>query len=119
MKFVEWKVYPKPSSQWIVQASRKDGSDGMQSFPIGFSYSIGLVPFSMQGSHENQVLCAISNWTDQTRRPTPPNRKSILGTLQLNGIVNQTITPAMYFSTLSSYKFVISPEGNGVDTHRT
>jgi hypothetical protein len=48
------------------------------------------------------------------------NREKIISVLSTNGIPKmQNIEPSEYFTELPSYKFVVSPEGNGVDTHRT
>jgi hypothetical protein len=41
-----------------------------------------------------------------------------LSTLQQNNIHNLSLNPQDYFKNLSEYKFVISPEGNGIDCHR-
>jgi len=71
------------------------------------------------GSHENLVLCAINPATDKRRRRNSPiTRESIVETLKHNNINNQTIGQVEYFKTLPTYKFVISPEGNGIDCHR-
>ena len=65
------------------------------------------------------VLCAINGGTDQRRRGSAPiNRKHILETLSNNGIQNICIEPDKYFTVLPKYKFIISPEGNGIDCHR-
>jgi hypothetical protein len=61
-------------------------------------------------------MCAVLTDTDQRRRPNGTNRKGIVQTLEKNGILN-TYTDN-YFEDLPKYKFVISPEGNGIDCHR-
>ena len=72
------------------------------------------------GEHGNLVLCAISSKTDNTRRGNSLiNRASILKQLAANGINNINMPVNQYFYNLPRYKFIISPEGNGVDTHRT
>jgi len=70
------------------------------------------------GPHDKLVLCAINPGTDSRRRPTGINRWQILNTLQKNNIHNTQLQGESYFSSLPSYKFVISPEGNGIDCHR-
>jgi hypothetical protein len=71
------------------------------------------------GSHSNTVLCACADDTDTLRRgSSSKNRKTILATLASNGIKNTRLNPNEYFESLPSYKFVISPEGNGIDCHR-
>ena len=70
------------------------------------------------GNHENTVLCAINEYTDRIRRPSGINRFSILSTLSKNNIKNSVLNHTSYFRDLPNYKFVISPEGNGIDCHR-
>lgn len=118
----EWQQLLKNPSDLIVQASSMDCDDGWRSWPIGMSWQYvhnfqkgEKIQF---GSHSNLVLCAISWGTDQRRRPSGVNRRSILATLSANGIPNQMIHHTQYFDALPSYKFVISPEGNGIDCHR-
>jgi len=120
MKLLEWQNTEKHTSSLIVQASPTDESDTFQPFPIGMSfeylyhYKKGI---SLQiGDHKNTVLCAISTHTDKKRRPTGINRENIVNTLKLNNITN--IKTKSYFDILPTYKFVISPEGNGIDCHR-
>ncbi len=38
--------------------------------------------------------------------------------LHKNGITHRLIEHTQYFETLPSYKFIVSPEGNGIDCHR-
>jgi hypothetical protein len=70
------------------------------------------------GSHQNTVLCAISSISDFRRRPNGINRRSILSNLEKSGIKNVNLSGVDYFNELPCYKFVISPEGNGIDCHR-
>jgi glycosyltransferase involved in cell wall biosynthesis len=109
------KTYKRPR-ELIVQASSMNNDDAWMPFPIGMSYVYpGTFTF---GDHSRRVFCAINPNTDIVRRPSGTNRRSILATLQSNGITNVHIDPEAYYSNLPSYKFVISPEGNGVDCHR-
>lgn len=117
MTLKEWQKEQKPVEDLIVQASAPDGSDSFLPFPIGMSYGY-RADSSQLGSHENLVLCSYLNGTDNRRRPKGLNRRSIEVILQKNGIVNKTLEVRDYFSMLPSYKFVISPEGNGIDCHR-
>jgi len=118
----EWQKIKKNTSDLIVQASVKDGSDSFtETFPIGFSwqYANELDKEAIQfGSHDDLILCAINEITDQQRRPDGINRRLILQNLQGNGIPNVSLDSKDYFSKLASYKFVVSPEGNGIDCHR-
>jgi hypothetical protein len=122
MLLQEWQNTLKPISDLIVQASVKDGSDSWQPFPIGMSWEYVLNykrgDILQIGSHKNLVLLAIEENTDQRRRPSGTNRKTIVSTLRNNHIYNSKLEHAIYFSQLPTYKFVISPEGNGVDCHR-
>jgi hypothetical protein len=104
----------------IVQASEPDGSDSWQPFPIGMSWHFGFVKdgWNHVGEHTETVLCSIGSSTDMNRRPSGINRTSILETLAASGIHNTELTPDTYFFSLPQYKFVISPEGNGIDCHR-
>lgn len=81
------------------------------------------------GSHENTVLCKISDWTDQWRRPNEKNRKTIINNLANNGIINTCPKfdfreymilddVIQYYDGLAKHKFIISPEGNSKDSHR-
>jgi len=121
----EWQQIFKPTNDLIVQASKTDGSDGWQPFPIGMQYQYinnHHKNTSIQiGNHEQTVLFCINTHTDQQRRPHPthqPNRITMTHHLKQNQIHNQTFAPDTYFDILPQYKFVISPEGNGIDCHR-
>ncbi len=118
----EWQQIVKNPSDMIVQASSMDCDDGWRPWPIGMSWQY-VHNFkkgeSLQlGTHTNLVFCGISWGTDQHRRPSGINRRSILATLERNKIPNQVIHHTQYFDKLPSYKFIISPEGNGIDCHR-
>jgi hypothetical protein len=111
----EWQITRKDPENLIIQASTRDGLDGWTEFPIGMGYAYSDYQF---GEHNKLVLCAISTHTDKHRRPRAPNRESIVETLTENGIPNTLLHHSEYFKSLPSYKFVISPEGNGIDCHR-
>lgn len=118
----EWQQLEKDLSECIIQASAPEGDDSWQPFPIGMSWQIGYF-FDryrryQKGHHEFDILCAISAKTDSERRPSSPNRQSFLATLLAKGIENLELDPETYYASLPHYKFVISPEGNGIDCHR-
>lgn len=119
-----WQKQPKKKEELLYNCSEFDRQeDGWIPFTIGMSYQIANHTETIQtfhtGSHDQLVLCAVSPWTDRTRRGNTTNcRDRILERLFVNGISNQTLNPASYFQTLPNYKFVISPEGNGIDCHR-
>ena len=119
---LEWQKTKKPKSEYLYNCSEFDRlCDGWVPFTIGMGYkfmNIQNIELSQIGNHENLVLCAISPWTDKNRRPTGQNRESILHKLQQNKIYNCTLHENDYFHSLPNYKFVVSPEGNGVDCHR-
>jgi hypothetical protein len=120
----EWQTMQKEKKDLIVQASTLDGRDGQQPFPIGMSYQYLLhdnwKKETQIGSHDNLVLCAIRPHTDHNSRNKlrKTSRNTALQVLARNGITNTMVGGDQYFVTLPTYKFVISPEGNGVDCHR-
>lgn len=122
MKFTlrQWQQMHKDPNEYIIQASSVDGQDRPTAMSIGMSYCIGEYKDKLHtiqhGPHNNLALCAISENTDQRRRG--PVRKTILERLKVNNIENVKLEPDKYFKLLPSYKFVISPEGNGIDCHR-
>jgi 6-pyruvoyl-tetrahydropterin synthase len=118
----EWQKTLKPISDLIVQASSKDRDDSWQEWPIGMSWQYALnyeKGDSLQiGNHNILVLSAMRKETDQKRRPYGVNRFSISENLSKNGIITSHIDHETYFSILPFCKFVVSPEGNGIDCHR-
>jgi len=110
----EWQKMDTDVPNLIVQASVIDGSDSEQPFPIGMGYK--YKGQQMKGPHDQIVMCAVVTETDQRRRPNGTNRKEIIQILDKNGIKNKLTDT--YFDDLPKYKFVISPEGNGIDCHR-
>jgi hypothetical protein len=121
MDLVTWQITYKDSSSLIVQASSTNEDDAWMPFPIGMCYHYPSQSFKGHrlqiGTHEKTVLFSIKPTTDSRRRPIV-NRMTILKTLNLNGIHNTPCSPDVYYDSLPSYKFVISPEGNGIDCHR-
>jgi hypothetical protein len=117
----EMQLIDKDINNLIIQASTVDGKDGWQSFPIGmqFSFINNYIKEIQIGKHENTVLCAVRINTDKHRRGTLPiNREFIINNLKQNNINNENLKSNIYFESLPKYKFVISPEGNGIDCHR-
>jgi hypothetical protein len=119
---VQWQKERKDEKQLIVQSSLEDGSDGFVPYPIGMGYKFLNCNKNIEyqlGDHENLVLCAIAPTTDGIRRRGQfLTRKMILETLGERNIINKLLSEEEYFAKLPSYKFVISPEGNGIDCHR-
>ena len=119
----EWQKIFKNPKDLIIQASALDGIDSWQSHSIGMSYNyvhVYSVGKDLQvGSHSNTVCCAIHEGTDQSRRGSQSiTRRSIIETLKKNNIYNTMLHYIIYYESLPNYKFVISPEGNGIDCHR-
>ena len=120
----EWqsKRYNIIKEELIVQASDITGGDGWQSFPIGMQYNFAAYGEALFSNkllpRDEMVLCAILDTTDQSRRSNClVNRSNILATTSI-GNTNQKLKPEYYFKDLPKYKFVVSPEGNGIDCHR-
>ena len=118
-----WQQMIKPRNEWLYNCSECIFlNDEWVSFPIGMGWTIINQQISLKelqyGSHDKLVLCAIRTSTDQRRRPTGLNRNAILETIRSNQIENIEMETSLYFRELPKYKFVISPEGNGIDCHR-
>lgn len=115
-----WQNILKTKGNLIINASAIDGSDSPQKFPIGMCYNyISYQKLETQiGHHSNLVFCGVTPHTDTRRRKNGQTRQTVLRTLESNGIQNTVLSPLEYFTQLPNYKFVISPEGNGVDCHR-
>ena len=126
LTLLEWQIIFKPLEELIVQPSIKDGSDRSEKFDfsIGMGYLYATLSKEKQkeiqiGSHSKLVLCAVNDRTDMRRRGMSNiNRKKILEIIKKNGIDNVRLKPDSYYESLGEYKFIISPEGNGIDCHR-
>lgn len=119
-----WQQTLKPKEELLYNCSEFETcEDGWVDFPIGMGAKFAMYSGSLEstqlGHHYHTVLCCIADWTDSMkRRPNPPNRRSYLQTLANNGIRNLQMDETIYFAALPHVKFVISPEGNGIDCHR-
>jgi hypothetical protein len=121
-KLENWQKSFKPLHELIVQASSMDCDDGWRPWPIGMSWQYIHNFFKGEkiqiGDHQNLVVCSVSTGTDHSRRPNGINRNLIVNNLQKNGLQNVHFNHTDYFNILPTYKFVVSPEGNGIDCHR-
>ena len=126
MTLREWQNVLKNPNELIVQNSTLDQQDGITASSIGMSFQYvkalninkDLNNYQI-GTHDNLVLCSISDSTDGRRRGNDNiNRKKIIETLEKNNIKNENNEYLTYFMKLPRYKFIISPEGNGIDCHR-
>ncbi len=119
-----WQNYVKEKSEFIVQASSMDADDGWRPWSIGYCYPFVSVYDAkggealQLGGHQELYLCAVRPHTDRLRRPSGINRDLILEKLKQNGIHNSSYDWTGYMLALPNTKFVISPEGNGIDCHR-
>lgn len=128
MTLREWQNCIKPLEQLIVQASTIDYPDGLTNCSIGMCYGYSkFIKNSNEekyiltqiGNHSKLVNCSIGERTDMRRRGNNLiNRINILKILEKNNIYNVSIDNSSYYHELPNYKFVISPEGNGIDCHR-
>jgi len=126
MTLRQWQNAIKSPDNLIVQNSTLDQQDGITASSIGMSYQFinslkenNKINDYQIGSHKNLVLCCISEYTDSRRRSNNKiNRKNILETLKIKNIKNENYQALEYFMKLPTYKFIISPEGNGIDCHR-
>jgi hypothetical protein len=122
MKLSEWQQLRKPREELLYNCSEYSAkNDEWVPFPIGMSWQ--LLEYQKEltliqlGPHDQTVLCALGLGTDRRRRPAF-NRDHIVQILEWNGITNQYSAANNYLESLPQYKFVISPEGNGIDCHR-
>lgn len=119
-----WQKLIKPSCEWLYNCSEHTHlNDEWVPFSIGMGWTIINQNINIEelqlGTHDQFVFCAINPTTDQRRRGNERiNREKILETLHFSGISNIVVDPTNYFRELPKYKFVISPEGNGIDCHR-
>lgn len=115
-----WQQIVKNPKDFILQASTINEWDGWQPFPIGMSFR--WTDFedkwvsSQIGTHTNLILVCVAERSDSIRRPI--HRASIVKSLQIKGFRNIRLNHDDYIMRLRDYKFVVSPEGNGVDCHR-
>ena len=119
----EWQQLQKPITEVIVQASAIDGSDSWQTWPIGMGYEFltYLDDFkrNQKGQHKETVLCCFIAGTDDRRRKFGFNRRKIEYELHKRQIYNLPfVRKQTYWKALLDHKFIISPEGNGIDCHR-
>jgi len=120
----EWQKTKKPLNDIIIQGSVTDHSDSWTPWTIGMQYSYCKLSEEEQksiqvGSHNKLILCAINGNTDKRRRGNNVIcRKKIIETLGINEIFNEWINPIEHYKKVANYKFLVSPEGNGIDCHR-
>ncbi len=121
----QWIGIAKPLSQWLVNCSEfVHSEDRFVPYPIGMSWQIAAYEGNLgalvtEGAHSRLALCNVYPTTDERRRgATAVNRRQILMNLARIGIHNNFVEYVEYITKLKDYKFAVSPEGNGIDTHR-
>jgi hypothetical protein len=142
MTFDEWIKFITPIDDMFFNTSGSGNVDlGIYKWPrfgdpiinepIGVSISITpeiidecfkKIHSGENGTHVNSQLvnCCFKISNDNNRRGKKSiNRKIIDKNLKCNGISNRKLPPKEFISDIVKSKFVISPEGNGVDTHRS
>ena len=123
MTLETWQKIKKPVNSLLVQGSTTDGTDGWQDWSIGYNWRyMKLSNFEKGqiqiGNHNKLLMFAISSNTDKRRKKHNINRFKIIEILKKQGFNNNIIKCNEYFKELPNNKFVISPEGNGIDCHR-
>lgn len=124
-KFKDWLTIPIELHDIIINASVKNGSDSFVDEPIGVCYhylTSNEKKAFINHPQMNSQLClsSMSITTDRYRRANAKiNRRTIANTLLRKNFI-QTIrgSPDNFYKNIGKFKFVICPEGNGVDTHR-
>ena len=128
MTFNDWLTYEISTSDIIINSSVQDLSDRLTNLPIGVQHDFLKYHFDnhnndfLNHSQKNTSLCleSFSRNTDRNRRGEHNiNRYSITAILNgKNFITKQRFEGTNYFKNIGKFKFVICPEGNGIDTHR-
>jgi hypothetical protein len=124
MTLREWQKTPKDINSLIVQASSEKEDDGLTKSPIGLCFNflldLDIIKSYHLSDHSNLVINLYNDCTDNSRRGhLLINRKNVKKILKKNNIkFNEHQTAQNYYRSLPTYKFVISPEGNGIDCHR-
>jgi hypothetical protein len=123
----EWQLSLKPRGELLYNCSEFSHlNDEWVPFSIGMGWSVdrffgngGTLADFQLGTHERTAMLAINPHTDARRRGDQPRcRAAYVQTLARNGFLNASFEHEDYFRQLPHYKFIISPEGNGIDCHR-
>lgn len=119
----EWRTSKRQGRPIMAAASILPDLDAMSTHTIGFSPFLWSVAEKHTVERERDILLhfCIDPGTDARRRAKcKVNRASIVKTLEQNGFVNMPrVSANEYWQQLQRSKFVASPEGNGIDCHRT
>jgi hypothetical protein len=129
MKFSSWLSFNFPKKEIIINSSVKDGSDSFTTLTIGIQHDYLKYIFNNNNNNEflkhpeiNSKLClsAFRRSTDKDRRSNLSiNRNTISNNISNKNFISVFQSDSIsYFKEIGKYKFVICPEGNGIDTHR-
>jgi hypothetical protein len=137
MKLKDWLKYVVPIHEIIYNSSvdstdmnakvKKLRPDSFVNEPIGVStactlshiFNLSNSLLNSDNNREKPLLCAFSPNSERGRRRNQVvNRPNILKTLSKNGFCNKPLG-TRYWNELLLHKFVASPEGNGIQCHRT
>ena len=132
MTLLEWQQTFIPPKEWIVQTISTDNLDRWSPYPVGYNHRMiafkddTKLLYKLQiGNHSKLLLISFRKNTDNNRPnydgrniDRNVNRKTVFNNLQMNGFKNLWYNDKYYYEHLSNYKFVISPEGRGIDCHR-
>ena len=113
---IDRKELKLPDDGWIDEPI---GVSNMLSYNVLYNI-INNITNETYNINSKTVYCAIRCVTDKVRRGDQSiNRNIISQTLSKNKIFCRTLGEKQYLETILESKFTISPEGNGIDTHRT
>ncbi len=133
MTLYEWQHTVMPPSEFIIGTSSQNEQDDWLPFPVGFNWRLSqvdkeaaLLQEIQKGPHNKILHVALSSHRDKFRKRCKDNRnkgrktnrKEVLEHLEKNGFKNNIWAIWDYYGNLTHYKFVASPEGNGIDCHR-
>ncbi len=130
MTFKNWLQYKILHSDIIINSSVQDCSDRLTDLPIGVQHDFlkyykenncNIDSFT-NNTCLNSELClsSFTRNTDRSRRSNHNiNRNTISNILDDKFyIAKNKYSTTDYFKNIGKFKFVICPEGNGIDTHR-
>lgn len=131
MTLREWQQLQKPVGDLIRAASTVHTFDGLSPVSIGLAPNVWSLSdetvHSPSPTERSKLLYVnFTTTTDAKRMARDPNqtrkicRAQVLQTLMHNGFTATENTGTReYWADLRQHAFVASPEGNGVDCHRT
>ena len=132
MKFADFINFSFPTDELIRGGSRANGKDWWVPFPIGIEPKISYETLEAIPKATNKLLC-YCNVREECFRGTEKRKKALQNVYKKSFITFEgksdpktrhqenppPLTNRAYFANMSKHKFAISPEGNGLDTHRT